>query len=147
MATSTSTHAPSAPSGGAPDLRMTPARKEILEMLTGSTDHPTATDVFIRVKNRVPGISLATVYNNIEALTAAGLIKQVNLERAPSRFCANQHEHVHFHCESCGGVTDAAAHTELVASEHWRLPKGARINRMDVTLRGICPSCASKSKA
>jgi Fe2+ or Zn2+ uptake regulation protein len=127
--------------------RMTPARKEIFDVLTTSMDHPTATDVFIRVKDRVPGISLATVYNNLEALTVAGLIKQVNLERSPSRFCANQHEHVHFHCDTCGCVMDAAAHTELVASDHWRLPKGASITRMDVTLRGSCPSCSKKTKA
>jgi Fe2+ or Zn2+ uptake regulation protein len=127
--------------------RMTPARKEIFEVLSTSMDHPTATDVFIRVKDRVPGISLATVYNNLEALTAAGLIRQVNLERSPSRFCANQHEHVHFHCESCGCVMDAAAHTQIIAADHWSLPSGAKLSRLDVTLRGTCSDCSQKAQA
>jgi Fur family peroxide stress response transcriptional regulator len=128
-------------------MRMTPARKEIYEILTQSMDHPTATDVFIRVKNRVPGISLATVYNNLEALTAAGMIKQVHLERAPSRFCANQHDHVHFHCENCGSVSDVVEHSNINVAEHYRLPKGSRLSRMDVTLRGICPRCSQKSQS
>jgi len=134
-----------AASAAGSDVRMTTARKEIYEVLVGSKDHPTATDVFIRVKPRIPGISLATVYNNLEALTQGGLIRQVNLERAPSRFCANQHQHVHFHCDACGSVTDADVQTELNPASYWRLPAGATISRVDVTLRGLCPDCAPKS--
>jgi Fe2+ or Zn2+ uptake regulation protein len=137
----TPTPSPAATTAGA-DMRMTPARKEIYSVLSESMDHPTATDVFIRVQNRVPGISLATVYNTLESLTAAGKIKQVNLERAPSRYCANQHEHVHFHCEKCHCVVDAPALSELAPSSHWSLPSGAKLSRMDVTLRGLCPTCA-----
>lgn len=143
MATSAPHPTTPATSHGGADMRMTPARKEIFSVLSESMDHPTATDVFIRVQNRVPGISLATVYNTLESLTAAGMIKQVNLERAPSRFCANQHEHVHFHCEQCHCVVDAPAIAELAPSSHWTLPSGAKLNRMDVTLRGLCPTCAN----
>ncbi len=132
------------PADPAHELRMTTARKEIYEVLVASKDHPTATDVFLRVKPRVPGISLATVYNNLEALTQGGRIKQVNLERAPSRFCANQHEHVHFHCDTCGCVMDADVKQELQPGGHWQLPEGASINRLDVTIRGLCPTCAAQ---
>lgn len=127
------------------DVRMTAARREIYEVLAAAKDHPTATDVFLRVKPRIPGISLATVYNNLEALTQGGLIRQVNLERAPSRFCANQHEHIHFHCDGCGSVSDVDIAAEPDPLSHWRLPPGARINRLDITLRGLCPDCAAKS--
>jgi Fe2+ or Zn2+ uptake regulation protein len=130
------------PATAGADLRMTPARKEIYDVLVESKDHPTATDVFIRAKARVPGVSLATVYNTLEALTHTGLIKQVNLERAPSRFCANQHDHVHFHCEACGTITDAEVQEDIDARSHWKLPRGAKVSRMDITLRGLCPTCA-----
>jgi Fur family peroxide stress response transcriptional regulator len=124
------------------DVRMTPARKEIYDVLMESKDHPTATDVFIRSQARVPGISLATVYNTLETLTHSGLIKQVNLERAPSRFCANKHDHVHFHCDACGAITDADVQEEVDPRNHWKLPRGAKVSRIDVTLRGLCPGCA-----
>jgi len=127
------------------DVRMTVARREIYEVLAEARDHPTATDVFLRVKPKIPGISLATVYNNLEALTQGGLIKQVNLERAPSRFCANQHDHVHFHCDACGCVMDADVTETINPPQHWHLPAGARISRLDVTLRGLCPACAANA--
>jgi Fe2+ or Zn2+ uptake regulation protein len=105
-------------------------------------DHPTAIDLFTRVKERSSGISLATVYNCLEHLTTAGLIKQVHLERGQSRYCANLQEHVHFYCETCGQVTDAHPSAEFDPATFWKLPKGTQINRLDVAIHGICAGCA-----
>ncbi len=146
-ATTTSLTLAEAANAAGSDVRMTAARKQIYDVLAESRDHPTATDVFLRVKPRIPGISLATVYNNLEALTHSGLIKQVNLERMPSRFCANQHEHVHFHCDACGCVMDADVTESIDPPQHWHLPTGSKINRLDVTLRGLCPKCAASSSS
>jgi Fur family peroxide stress response transcriptional regulator len=44
-------------------LRQTEQRKAIFEALMAKADHPSAVDVFMRVKTRMPSISLATVYN------------------------------------------------------------------------------------
>ena len=59
------------------DLRLTRQRREVYDILMEQRDHPTATELFIKVKERVPTISLATVYNCLETLTGAGLVKQV----------------------------------------------------------------------
>ena len=148
----TSTRAPSKPTGlecrmavlGA-DVRLTPHRREVFDVLAGSTDHPTAYDILDRVKSRSPGISLATVYNCLEHLTSAGLIKQVHLERGQSRYCANLHEHVHFHCETCGKVIDAHPATDFDPAKFWNLPKGTRVTRTDLAIHGTCDACAAKS--
>lgn len=126
------------------DLRLTPHRREVFQVLAESTDHPTAYDVFGRVKDRSPHISLATVYNCLEHLTTSGLIKQVHVERSQSRYCANLHEHVHFHCDSCGKVSDALPITHFDPAKFWQLPNGARITRTDVAIHGLCPDCAKK---
>ncbi len=126
------------------DLRLTPHRREVFQVLAESTDHPTAYDVFHRVKERSPNISLATVYNCLEHLTTGGLIKQVHMDRAQSRYCANLHEHVHFHCDSCGKVIDALPTTDFDPSTFWRLPAGAKITHADVAVRGLCPDCAKR---
>ncbi|HRJ09242.1 MAG TPA: transcriptional repressor [Prosthecobacter sp.] len=126
------------------DVRLTPHRREVFEVLQGTNDHPTATDIFDRVKTRSPGISLATVYNCLDHLTSAGLIKQVHLERGQSRYCANLHEHVHFHCETCGKVIDAHPAAEFDPAKFWNLPKGTKIIRMDIAIHGTCEACASK---
>ncbi len=128
------------------DLRMTPQRREVYEVLRLSCDHPTANEVFARSKERVPGISLATVYNCLDALVEHGMIRQVNLDRASSRYCANLNEHVHFHCDACGAVADADVIDEAAAHKLWRLPEGSRVTRLDVAIRGLCPECAKKSK-
>jgi Fe2+ or Zn2+ uptake regulation protein len=124
------------------DVRLTPHRREVFEVLAASTDHPTATDLYSRVKDRSPHISLATVYNCLDHLTSAGLIKQVQLERGQSRYCANLHEHVHFHCETCGQVTDAHPSADFDPAKFWNLPKGTKVTRMDIAIHGTCESCA-----
>jgi Fe2+ or Zn2+ uptake regulation protein len=126
------------------DVRLTPHRREVFEILQASTDHPTATDIFTRVKDRAPGISLATVYNCLEHLTGAGLIKQVHLERGQSRYCANLHEHVHFHCETCGKVIDAHPAADFDPAKFWNLPAGTQVSRMDIAIHGTCSACAAR---
>ena len=127
------------------DVRLTPHRREVFDVLASSTDHPTATDLYSRVKDRSPHISLATVYNCLDHLTSAGLIKQVHLERGQSRNCANLHEHVHFHCETCGKVIDAHPATDFDPAKFWNLPKGTRVTRTDLAIHGTCDACAAKS--
>lgn len=126
------------------DARLTPHRREVFQVLAESTDHPTAYDVFDRVKGRSPGISLATVYNCLEHLTSHGLIKLVQVERAQARYCANIQEHVHFHCTECGLVTDAHPVQPLDPAQFWHLPAGAKVTRNDVAIHGLCPACAGK---
>jgi len=125
------------------DLRMTPQRSVVHEVLKASFDHPTATEVFMRSKERMAGISLATVYNCLETLVEHRFIRQVNVDRESSRFCANMDEHVHFHCESCGAVADAQPLEPIDASKLWKLPAGSRITKVDVAIRGLCPNCVS----
>jgi Fur family peroxide stress response transcriptional regulator len=126
------------------DVRLTPHRREVFQVLAESTDHPTAYDVFARVKDKSPNISLATVYNCLEHLTASGAIKQVHVERAQSRYCANLHEHVHFHCDSCGKVSDALPTTDFDPAQFWRLPAGVRVQTTNVAIHGLCPECAKR---
>lgn len=127
------------------EMRLTPHRREVFQVLAESTDHPTANEVYHRLKERSSAISLATVYNCLDQLTEHGVVKQVNVERSQSRFCANLHEHVHFHCDRCGAVSDAEPTHDLDASQFWNLPKGARVTRTDVAIRGLCPKCAASS--
>jgi Fur family peroxide stress response transcriptional regulator len=136
--------AAAAPLALGPEFRLTKQRREVYDVLKEQLDHPTATEVFIRAKERVPGISLATVYNCLETLTHSGLVKQVNLDRGPSRYCPNLKEHGHFYCESCGHVTDVELRDG--SGSALALPRGSVVNRMDISLRGLCPACAKAAK-
>ena len=136
---------PSDGPGLGPAYRLTRQRREVYEILVNQRDHPTATELFIRVKERIPSISLATVYNCLEALTQNGLVKQVNLDRAPSRYCPNLNDHGHFHCESCGSIADIGFTPE--SGSVLDLPRGTVVSRMDVAIRGLCPKCARSARA
>ena len=122
------------------DLRLTRQRRVVYEVVVAQRDHPTSQDVYNRAKEVMPGISLATVYNCLEALTQVGLVRQVNLDRAPTRYCPNLEDHAHFHCDACGAVRDVA----LPECFTFDVPSGSVLRRQEITLRGLCPDCAGQ---
>jgi Fe2+ or Zn2+ uptake regulation protein len=117
-------------------LRMTKQRQEIYRILIGQRDHPTANEVFMRAKDRLPNISLATVYNCLEALVQHGIIRQVNFERESSRYCPNLREHVHFHDAKTGAILDVDFKPGFELSDILDLPPGILIDDIEITLRG-----------
>jgi len=124
-------------------FRFTPQREHVYSVLLEERDHPTAEQVFLRAKNGMPDISMATVYNCLDALVKCGLVKQVSLDRGAMRFCPNMHEHCHFYCESCGGVYDI----DLTrARPEVPMPRGFRANHWELSIRGLCPDCGAKRK-
>ena len=124
-------------------FRLTAQRREVYDALLVKRDHPTAVDVFMRVQKKLPGISLATVYNCLETLTECGLVKAVNHDRQPSRYCANQEPHAHFFCEQCGAVFDVTPGEAQTLATGWQLPPGATVSHHEISFRGRCAECAS----
>jgi len=124
-------------------LRLTPQREHVYNVLLGDRDHPTAEQVFLRAKKAMPDISMATVYNCLDALVTSGLVKQVNLDRGATRFCPNMHEHCHFYCESCGGVYDIGL---TRARPEVPMPRGFKATQLELSIRGLCPDCGARKK-
>src|SRR5947209_17459308 len=73
-------------------FRFTPQREHVYNVLLEERDHPTAEQVFLRAKKGMPDISMATVYNCLDALVICGLAKQWHLDRGAMRFFPNIHE-------------------------------------------------------
>ena len=115
---------------------MTRQRCEVYKVLMGHRDHPTASEIFDRTKLNMPTISLATVYNCLEALVQHGAVKQVNFERESSRYCPNLTEHGHFHDESSGKIIDIPLKKGAKLADLLDLPKGVSIDNFEITLRG-----------
>ena len=123
-------------------FRFTRQRRHVYDALMAQRDHPTAVEVFIRAKKEMPSISLATVYNCLETLTECGLVRHVNLDRAPSRYCPNLEEHGHFFCDGCGAVFDVPLPKQK--AQRWELPPRTVVTNHEVSLRGLCAACARK---
>lgn len=116
--------------------RSTPQREVVYKVITEKRDHPTADEIFARVKAHMPTISLATVYNCLETLVSCGLVKQVNLERAPTRYCPNLHEHAHFHDDTTGEVHDIDLPAEVMTRLRELLPPSYAASSVELTFRG-----------
>jgi Fe2+ or Zn2+ uptake regulation protein len=126
-------------------LRTTPQRQHVYKVLLEKKDHPTAEEVFIRAKKGMPEISIATVYNCLDALVSCGLVRQVNQDREATRFCSNMQPHHHFYCDQCGGAYDIDRESHD-SEPPVAMPRGFKPNRYEVTIRGLCPDCAIKAR-
>lgn len=117
-------------------LRMTRQRREVYRILVEQRDHPTAQEVFLKAKDTLPNLSLATVYNCLEALVQHGIIRQVNFERESSRYCPNLREHGHFHDAETGVIHDVDFKPGFNLADILDLPPGIVVDDIEITLRG-----------
>ena len=117
-------------------LRSTPQREVVYDVLLKKRDHPTADEVFARVKSGLPSISLATVYNCLETLVQCDLVRAVNFERSPTRYCPNLRPHAHFHDEQTGKTHDIDLPPELLEKVSSVLPVGYDAKSVEIIFRG-----------
>ena len=129
---------------GVSGFRFTPQRQRVYDVLWDKRDHPTAEEVFIRAKQGMPDISMATVYNCLDALVKSGLARQVTLERGATRFCPNMEEHCHYYCDTCGEVFDVPFPTESAVMPH---PLGFKVDHYDIAVHGLCAACAARKNS
>ncbi len=123
-------------------LRPTAQRSVVYGVLLDhAKEHPTAEEIFMQAKSEKPEISMATVYNCLDALVKHHLVKQVHLDRAATRYCPNMHEHAHFLCEECGEVSDFEGTTKPRKSG-FKVPQGFQVTQTEMNMRGVCPDCA-----
>jgi len=116
--------------------RSTRQREHVFSVLLDKRDHPTADEVYARARETMPAISLATVYNCLETLVDAGLVRQVNIEREPSRFCPNLNEHAHFHDQKTGRVYDIDVPTDFMSGLKQLLPEGYEAEHIELSFHG-----------
>lgn len=125
---------------------MTRQRRIILEQLQSCGGHPTADEVFERVRKHLPHISLATVYRNLETMSRLELLNKIESAGRQMRFDADAQDHDHIMCVQCGRVEDVPR-TEGEDLEFW----AGQATNFEVTghrmmYRGICPDCGSANR-
>jgi Fur family peroxide stress response transcriptional regulator len=117
-------------------LRSTPQREAIYAVLLEKRDHPTAEEVFARAKPEMPMISLATVYNCLETHVQCNLVRAVNFERGPTRYCPNLRPHAHFHDEATGSTHDIELPSSLLDQVKSVLPPNFDAASVEIIFRG-----------
>ena len=126
--------------------RVTPQRRAVLDVLMAAHDHPTAAQVFDRVRAHQPGIGAATVYRTLALLVADGQARMLSLgEGASARYDANVSRHDHVLCVVCGAAIDVEAPLPAGALADMAARTGYDLTEYDVQFRGRCPSCDRKA--
>jgi Fur family peroxide stress response transcriptional regulator len=132
-------------------LKLTPQRLAIVRLFAGDSSHPTAQDLFERLRPTFPSMSFATVYNTLDALAHAGLAGVVRLPGKrgdAARFDPNTSPHHHAVCDGCGAVLDITAGTlaptPAAVRKVRRVAPGFSVHAVERIYRGLCPRCAKK---
>lgn len=125
-------------------IRLTHQRLEIFREVARSGEHPDAETVHKLVRERMPTVSLDTVYRTLWLLSDHGLITRLGAARERTRFDANLTRHHHFVCVRCGLTRDFTSQE----MDDLKLPKAARafgeVEGTFVEVRGVCRECARK---
>ena len=108
-------------------------------------DHPTAEEIYDTAAKECPGLSLGTVYRNLNSLVEAGRVRRVSIPGQADRFDHTLAWHSHLYCTVCGGVTDAEVDEKQVT----KLVRGQKGQVQDcaVVFIGVCESCCAAQKA
>ena len=121
---------------------MTPQRRAVTEVLDGEHVHLTAEAVYTRAHERLPEISLATVYNTLNELVAMGEVLEISGAGGAKRYDPNARlDHHHLVCTRCGDLRDVfprgGNELELRPADR----HGYDVTGVDIVFRGRCPKC------
>ncbi|HOB35558.1 MAG: transcriptional repressor [Firmicutes bacterium] len=122
--------------------RNTKQRQLILEVLRGTTAHPTADWVYQQVRAVLPNVSLGTIYRNLGVLKEQELIQEVRYPGSQARFDGNPEPHYHFFCLNCDRIEDVPLPFCRDAEEAFRqkLPE-YEVMGHNTEFFGLCPDC------
>lgn len=122
-------------------LKITPQRIAIYKALVGTTEHPSAEDVYSKVKEEMGNISFDTVNRTLLTLAEIGAAFIVEGTGQPRRFDAGMEDHQHFRCVKCGRITDFH-HPPFDRIEVPEALQGhCQVLRKCVYFEGYCSSC------
>jgi len=128
-------------------VKLTHQRLEIFRQLAGSDEHPDVEALFQGVRQRVPTVSIDTVYRTLWLLHDLGLVATLGPRRDGIRFDTNLSRHHHYVCVRCGLVRDFESE-ELNALP---VPDAVRslggVLEATVEVRGVCASCEQDDRS
>ena len=128
-------------------LAFTFQRQVIYEAVIDSREHPTPELIYENVRQRIPSISLGTVYKNVKTFLDSGVLKEVTLHHGSLRLEANMTPHHHVVCSSCRAIYDIdQTAVEPVQYPASKMPAGFSIESCRVEFTGLCRTCRAARK-
>ena len=124
--------------------RITPQRLAICKLVLSSKDHPTAEQIYEKVKKTYPTISLATVYFTLDLLRTLGLLQELGFSDRSSRYDPNTSPHINIICPKCGEIYDYEA--ESIKKMWFQIVEemGFKPLRQRLDIYKLCNTCSKK---
>ncbi|WP_417334575.1 Fur family transcriptional regulator [Halarcobacter sp.] len=121
------------------NLKVTPQRVAIVEELY-SNGHMNIDELYKKLLEKFPSISLATIYKNVNAMVEKVFLNEVKIPEAKSVYELAKEEHSHLVCSSCGKIEDITIDTSVLQSSI-KEESAFQIQNVDVVFSGLCKSC------
>jgi Fur family peroxide stress response transcriptional regulator len=127
------------------DCRLTPQRMAVLKTLVVSDEHPSAEQIYERIKPDFPMTSLATVYKTVTLLKEMGEVLELGFGDGSNRYDGNKpYPHPHLICTRCGAIEDLDVDALSEIPQRIARDTGYRIVSHRLDFFGICPKCQAE---
>ncbi len=126
------------------DYRLTPQRVELVRLIAASQGHPSAAQLYAKIKAQFPTMSQATVYKTLALLKEMNQVLEIDLHD-DSHYDGNRPQpHLHLICTQCNQIVDGEASFDLGMIRKLEETSGYTILRPQVSFYGLCPDCKKK---
>ena len=128
-------------------LRVTAARVALLQTVRDG-NHLGVEAIAAGVRDRVGHVSLQAVYDALNALAQAGLVRRIEPAGSSARYEGRLRDnHHHMVCRSCGSVADVDCAVGQAPCLTPSDDHGFSIDEAEVTYWGLCPGCSATRTA
>lgn len=117
-------------------MKTTKQKEAILAAVCTMRTHPTADEIYDKLRKEFPRISLGTVYRNLNTFAANGDIRKVSIPGTGDRFDYRIDQHAHLVCEKCEGIFDVDVDVKIKL-----LDENIIANEYSLILYGVCQQC------
>ena len=122
-------------------MRQTRQRRLVWETIQQLGSHRSADDIAERLRQDGSGLPLSTVYRSLDALTASGVLRAVNLGSGPTYYELVTEDHQHAICERCGVILHLDHRVTAELERRLLEREGFRATRTEVVVLGLCQAC------
>ncbi len=128
------------------NYRMTPQRVELVRLIAASEGHPSALQLYEKVKHQFPTMSQATVYKTLSLLKEMNQLVEIDLTY-DNHYDGNRPEpHPHLICMQCKKIVDCDLEIDASMIEHLEKTTGYRVIRPHLLFYGYCRDCRKNLK-
>jgi len=127
------------------NFRLTPQRVELVRLIASSEGHPSAAQLYAKIKTQFPTMSPATVYKTLAMLKEMNQVFEIDL-RDDSHYDGNRpFPHPHLICLRCNQIVDGNLDIDLSSIKRLEETSGYQIVRPQIVFYGLCPNCKASA--